>query len=110
MLVDAAHPERQPAVARLERRDAQRRITIHHAGADERRHVAHAAPRMRRRALQPEVLPGVEPARRIGGHNREGVEHHGQVMLLRRCPYRLERWMIERHAIRRVPHHRPGPA
>src|SRR5258706_7094940 len=65
VLVDAAHPERQPAVPRLERRDAELRIAIHHPRADQRRHVAHAAPRMRRPALQPEVVPGVEGAGRI---------------------------------------------
>ena len=59
VLVDARDPERQPAVPGLERADAERGIAIHHAAADQRRHVAHPAPGMRGRSLQPEVLPCV---------------------------------------------------
>ncbi len=65
---------------------------------------------MRRRALQPEVLPGVQAAGRVRRHDGERVQDDGEVMLLRRRPDRLETGMVERHAVRRVGHHCPGPA
>src|SRR6476646_2728081 len=110
MLVDAAHPEGKPAVPGLERRHAQPRVAVHDARADQGRHVAHAAPRMRRRALQPEVLPGVEAAGRVRRHHGERVQHDREIVILRRRPHRLEARMIERYAIRRVRHDGPGPA
>src|SRR5215471_19724816 len=51
VLVKPRYPERQPAVPGLQRANAQRGVTVHHAASDERRHVAHAAPGMSRRAL-----------------------------------------------------------
>src|SRR5260221_5508679 len=53
MLVEPRDPERQPAVTGFERGDPQGRIAVHHAAADQRGHVAHAAPGMRGGALQP---------------------------------------------------------
>src|SRR3954469_6579488 len=110
MLVDARHPERQPAVASFERGKAKARIAVHHASADHRRHVAHAAPGMRGRALQPQVLPRIEAAGRVRRHHGERMQHYRKIVVLRRRPYRLEARVIDRHAVRRVGHHRPGPA
>ena len=53
VLVEALGPERQPPVAGLEDTESKIRIAVEHAGADDGRHVAHPAPGMRRRALQP---------------------------------------------------------
>ncbi len=74
MLIETRHPEWQPAVSGFEGADAQIGMPVHHAAADQRRHVAHAAPRMRGRALQPQVVPGIETARRIRRHHGERVQ------------------------------------
>ena len=69
-------------MARFQTAEAQARETIEQAAADQRRHVAHAAPGMRRRALQPEIVPGVQPARRVRRHHGEGVQHRRQIEFL----------------------------
>ena len=66
-------------MAGFERTDAKLGVAIHHAVADQRGHVAHAAPRVRGGALQPQVFPGVESARRVRRHHGKGVEHDGQI-------------------------------
>ena len=109
VLVEPLYPERQPAVPGFERRDPQRRVAVHDAAADERRHVAHAAPGMRRRTLQPEIVPGVEAARRIRRHHGKGVQDDGEVERRRLGPDRFEVGVVERHAGRRVDHDAPGP-
>src|SRR5262249_22048843 len=60
---------------------AQGRVAVHYPTADQRRHVAHAAPRMSRRALEPEIVPGVLSTWRIGRHYCEGVKHDGEIEL-----------------------------
>lgn len=61
-------------------------------------------------ALQPQILPIVLPARRVGRHDGEGMKRHRQVMLGRRRPHRLDVRVIQRHARRRVDQNPPGPA
>src|SRR2546428_4112132 len=57
VLVQALGPERQPPVAGLEHSQPQIRITIEPARPDEGGPVAPAAPAVRNRALQPQLLP-----------------------------------------------------
>src|SRR6516165_379560 len=59
MFVKPRHPKRKPAVPSLQSADAQGRVAVHYPTADQRRHVAHATPWVRRRTLQPQIVPGV---------------------------------------------------
>src|SRR5882724_2230182 len=90
VLVKSLGPERKPAVAGLEHSQSQIWIPIEHTRADERGHVAHTAPWMRGRALQPEVVPRIQTSRRVRRHDGERVEHDRQVVMLRGRPVRLE--------------------
>ncbi len=109
VLVQPRHPERQPAMTGFQTAKAQSRETIEQSAADQRGHVAHAAPRMRRGTLKPEIVPGVEPARRVGRHHRERMQHRRQIQLLRLGPDRIERRQIDRCAVRRIDQHAPRP-
>ena len=109
VLVQALGPERKPSVPGFEHSQSQIRIPIEHTRADERGHVAHAAPGMRGRALQPEVVPGIQTSGPVGRHDRERVEHDREVVMLRRRPVRLQIGMVQGHAVRRVAEERQRP-
>src|SRR5437667_2478515 len=110
MLVEPLDPEWQPAMPGFERADPQSRIAVHDAAADQRGHVAHAAPGMRRRTLQPQIVPGVLAAGRIRRHDGKGVQYDREVEFGRRSIEGFEFGMIERHAYRCIYHQAPGPA
>src|SRR5207249_8949729 len=57
LLVEARGPEREPPVAALERGQAQARMAIEDAGADERRHAALGVPNVAGRADEEHVVP-----------------------------------------------------
>src|SRR5438552_6166819 len=109
MLVEPLDPEWQPAMPGFERADPQSRIAVHDAAADQRGHVAHAAPGMRRRTLQPEIVPGVLAAGRIRRHHGKSMQYDREVEFGRRGVEGFEFGIVERHADRRIHHHPPGP-
>src|SRR5215472_15095979 len=84
-------------------------MSVHHAASDERRHIAHTAPRVSCRALEPEIVPGVLAAWRIRRHHCEGMQYNGEIELGGCGVERLQCWMVERHASRRVDHQPPSP-
>jgi hypothetical protein len=84
--------------------------SVHHPAADHGRHIAHAAPRVSRRALEPEIVPGILPAWRIGRHHCESMQHDGEIELGGFGIERLQRRVVERHTDRRIHHCPPGPA
>src|SRR5262249_58219077 len=64
LLVQTRGPEREPAVAALERRESETRMAIEHAGADERRHVALGVPHVASPPPAGHVGPVCPPPRR----------------------------------------------
>src|SRR5271166_2874382 len=95
MLVEALHPEWQPADAGFEERNAQFRKNIEHAAAHERRDPAHHLEWIRRRMLNEKIIAHLERAHAVRRARRAAVKAGGQVGLDARLPNRMERGMIE---------------
>src|SRR6202044_4272350 len=95
MLVEALHPERQPADARFEERNPQFREYIHHAAAYQRRDPAHHLKWIRRRMLNEQIVAHLERAHSVRRTRRAAVKAGRQVGLDARLPNGMERGMVE---------------
>src|SRR5215472_12857790 len=65
---------------------------------------------MRCRTLQPQIIPGVLPAGRIGWHYGEGVQDDREIERRRLGVEWLQGRVVEWQANRRINHHSPRPA
>ena len=91
---DALESRAREVLSRLQHPHPQVWITVHHARPDDGRHVAHAAPRMGGRTLQPQVVPGVQSPRRVGRGHGEGMQQYGEIVLGGGSPYGLQVRMV----------------
>ena len=109
LLVHPPHPERQPAEAAFEHRQAQARMAVEHAAGEEPGHEAHRAPRVRAQPREIDIVPHVVVAGEIGRRPGEAVMRDREVVLLGGVPDRLEVGVVDRPVVVEQRLHRDRP-
>ena len=108
LLVHAPAPERQPAEAAFQHADAQARVAVEDAAADEGGEKAHRAPWMRGEPAKKDVVPQIAMPGVIGRVPGRAVVHDRQVVLGGCAPDRIEIGVVGRDLVdRRLDRHRP---
>ena len=102
-------PVRQPAVATLERADAQPRIPVEHAAHEHERQKTLAAPRLAGAASHRRVVPDVAIAGKVRSLDREAVIHDREVRVVGRGPDRLELGVVHGEILGKQRPHRGHP-